>query len=202
MPERLRRWLYNFGRTDRNLMQQLIAPGVLAAGATAVGVLFHRTERAREERHRQAEQEREERQRQVECEREERERQAEIERDESRERSEALEAYLDWMSHLLLKERLAEPGEERAGVRTVALARTLTTISRLDESRNGYLLRFLRDTGLIVGANSIIPLSRTALPGVDLHRTDLSDANLGMSNLSSTDLERGNLARATLIGAT
>src|SRR5205085_3193827 len=54
----------------------------------------------------------------------------------------ALQAYLDKMSELLLKEGLRQ-SETDSEVRNIARARTLTMLRKLDGQRKGSLLQFL-----------------------------------------------------------
>jgi hypothetical protein len=74
-----------------------------------------------------------------------------------RAQDEALQAYLDQMSNLLLERNLRESAlgsnlpESASGseVRTLARARTLTVLSRLNSARKARLLQFLYETGLL-----------------------------------------------------
>src|SRR5258708_7538098 len=63
-------------------------------------------------------------------------------------REAALKAYIDNMSELLLEKNLrnSQPEDE---VRTIARARTLTVLRRLDAERKGSVLQFLQESGLI-----------------------------------------------------
>src|SRR6266567_783495 len=64
-----------------------------------------------------------------------------------KQREDLLQAYLDRMSELLLKESLrTSPSEE---VRNVARVRTITVLTQLDARRIGYVFTFLREAGLI-----------------------------------------------------
>ena len=75
---------------------------------------------------------------------------AEAERELARERAqdEALQAYLDQMNNLLLAHNLRD-SEEYSEVRTLARARTLTVLGRLDSSRKRAALGFLSEAQLI-----------------------------------------------------
>ena len=119
----------------------------------------------------------------------------------------ALQAYFDKLSELLLEKRLRE-SEQNAEVRTIARARTLTVLRRLDAERNRSLLQFLSESGLIRKGkgNDIIDLkaatlSEAKLSGVDLSQADLSEVNLSGADLSQADLSKTNLNRANLSGA-
>src|SRR5215211_5561819 len=76
---------------------------------------------------------------------------AEAERElaEQRAQDEALQAYLDQMSHLILDRQLleAQPGDS---VHTLAQARTSTAILRLDAEHNESVTPFLINSGLAV----------------------------------------------------
>jgi uncharacterized protein YjbI with pentapeptide repeats len=141
---------------------------------------------------------------------------------------EALRAYFNQMSDLLMKEKLSKFSSEE--VQNVARIKTLTVLRGLDSKRKGSVLLFLKDSELIdreaVIDLSGADLSETALPAANLNRvnlseaklsgadlsganlsksylsgTDLSEANLGGANLGETDLFEANLGRANLTGA-
>jgi uncharacterized protein YjbI with pentapeptide repeats len=101
---------------------------------------------------------------------------------EKRSQDEALQAYLDKMTELLLKENLPTSNESDE-VRSVAHARTLTVLRRLDKERRIAILRFLIESRLIEANNPIISFS-----GGDLNRYDPSEANLAGANLSGANL--------------
>jgi uncharacterized protein YjbI with pentapeptide repeats len=71
--------------------------------------------------------------------------------EEQRAQDAALQAYLDQMGVLLLEKDLreSEPGSE---VRTLARARTLTVLSRLDPSRKAEVMGFLIEAELVTSA--------------------------------------------------
>jgi hypothetical protein len=115
----------------------------------------------------------------------------ELEVESQQAQDEALEAYLDQMSKLLLdKERpLRQPeedayaevdayAEEEADERMVARARTLTVLSRLDGHRKGRVVQFLYESGLIMEGRCI----------VKLHQSDLREAYLSGVYLRNADL--------------
>jgi uncharacterized protein YjbI with pentapeptide repeats len=120
---------------------------------------------------------------------------AEAERElaEQRAQDEALQAYLDQMSTLLLEKDLRTSGED-SEVRTLARARTLTALGRLDPSRKNAVVLFLDEAKLIGSVDGTDPI-------VGLSDTDLSDADLSNANLSSADLSDANLSGAFLNGA-
>jgi pentapeptide repeat protein len=117
---------------------------------------------------------------------------AEREIAEQRAQDEALQAYLDQMSQLMLDRKLleAEPGNP---VHTLAQARTSTAILRLDAEHNESLTRFLSDSGLAGSDESTdgllrgIALSRATLSGAFLPNADLSGANLSGANLRGAE---------------
>jgi uncharacterized protein YjbI with pentapeptide repeats len=114
-----------------------------------------------------------------------------------RAQDEALQAYLDQMSSMLIPNTdqpslyKARPGDSLS---SVARARTLTVLPRLDGGRKARVVQFLYESGLIAKDHLIL----------DLHSADLSYANLrgaqlSFANLSSkADLSSANLSEAVL----
>src|SRR5215218_4699066 len=115
---------------------------------------------------------------------------AEAERElaEQRAQDEALQAYLDQMSHLILDRQLLEveqgdpvrePGDP---VHTLAQARTSTAILRLDAEHNESATHFLITSGLSVRSKDSprllrgSTLSHAKLSGAHLPNADLGDA--------------------------
>jgi hypothetical protein len=94
---------------------------------------------------------------------------AEQELAEQRAQDEALQAYLDQMSNLLLEKALRSADED-SEVRSLARARTLTVLGRLDSGRKEKLLQFLYEAELIQKANPVIDLDGADLQGIDLDR--------------------------------
>ncbi len=117
-----------------------------------------------------------------------------------RTREDALQAYLDRMSELLLDRKLGESAPQ-SEVREVARARTLTVLRRLDGERKGILLRFLRESELIVGPGAVVDLGGADLQGAYLHSAQLSLADLGDANLRGAVLWFADLSGADLKGA-
>jgi uncharacterized protein YjbI with pentapeptide repeats len=136
---------------------------------------------------------------------------------------EALQNYLDEMGNLLLEKKLRK-SEEDSEVRTLARARTLTVLGRLDSSRKAAVIQFLDEAQLIQrverrepiiglggadlggaglsGANLSGAHLRTAdLSGATLHRTDLSNARLSYADLSGARLLHTDLSNADLLWA-
>jgi uncharacterized protein YjbI with pentapeptide repeats len=133
---------------------------------------------------------------------------AEVERElaEQRAQDEALQAYLDQMSQLMLERKLleAEPGDP---VHTLAQARTSTAILRLDAEHNESVTHFLIDSGLAVRSEASArllrgsTLSHAKLSGAHLANADLGDADLSGADLSNALLLNANLIVADLSGA-
>jgi uncharacterized protein YjbI with pentapeptide repeats len=105
----------------------------------------------------------------------------------------ALQAYLDGMAELLLKEKLLEAKNEK--VLNVARVQTLTVMRGLNAARNGIVLRFLRDIGLAGNQASHL------FAGANLEGVKLMRANLQGTLLISANLEHANLRRAVLLHA-
>src|SRR5215211_1228816 len=124
----------------------------------------------------------------------------------------SLQAYLDGMSQLLTDKDLplhsAQPGDSLS---TVARARTLTVLGRLDSGRKRSVLQFLYESGLIYKEqtllnesdlierrHNIVSLQQAALSRANLIDAYLREADLSRANLSYTDLSRANLSEANL----
>jgi hypothetical protein len=93
-------------------------------------------------------------------------------------RENALQAYIDKMSELLLHEELrwSKPENE---ARKVARVRTLTVLPRLDSLRKRTVIQFLYESGLIDKDNRIIELQGADLYQADLRWLRLENAHLG-----------------------
>jgi uncharacterized protein YjbI with pentapeptide repeats len=183
------RWTGFRGMTVRDWLELLIVPLVLVG----IGLLFEMQQAERQQAI-------EEQQHALE------ERRAEAERELAVQRAqdEALQAYFDQMSALLLEKDL-RASDEDSEVRTLARARTLTVLGRLDPSRKTAVMEFLVEAELVQraegGREPIIRLS-----GANLIRTDLSEANLSGAYLSGVDmceayLNGADLGEANLSGA-
>jgi Pentapeptide repeats (8 copies) len=133
---------------------------------------------------------------------------------DQRAQEDALKDYLDHIGELLLDKdkplRLSEVGDE---VRSLARARTLTLLTRLDGNRKGSVLRFLYEARLIDEPDVVLDLigadlsgaipPRPFLMGVHLRRAIMTKAYLkgavlGNSNLTEADLSGANLEDADL----
>src|SRR5215217_4881648 len=183
------------GKTLWDWLQLLIVPVALSLITVAFALWQDtRQERVENQRTRQAQKIEDQR--------------AEAERElaEQRAQDEALQAYLDQMSQLMLEKKLleAEPGDP---VHTLAQARTSTAILRLDSEHNLSVTRFLSNSGLAASSEASpkllreITLSHATLSGAHLSTADLSDANLSGANLHNAHLSKADLIGANLSGA-
>jgi Pentapeptide repeats (8 copies) len=118
-----------------------------------------------------------------------------------RAQDEALQAYFDQIGQLLLdKDPSLREAKEDDEVRTLARARTLSVLARLDGERKASIVRFLSEATLIQkeeGANDEHVLS---LPVISLFGADLSGANLSGANLRGAELSYADLSYADLRG--
>lgn len=131
--------------------------------------------------------------------------------EEQRAQDLAVQGYLDQMGTLIL-EGLSDPK-----VQTIAHARTLSVLKRVDSSRRDEVMQFLIGADLLnkVSLNDAelqyarlirANLSYADLSDADLHGAHLSDANLteaklGLANLSNAYLNRVSLYQAEVYGA-
>ena len=131
-----------------------------------------------------------------------------------RQKEEALQTYLNHIADLLLKENLRTSENEE--VRNVARTRTLSVLRGLDNTRKGFVLKFLYEAGLIDKEKTVVNLRGADLSGADLFFADLRDANLSGAffweaelsesdlrgaDLRSTDFNDANLSHADLRNA-
>jgi hypothetical protein len=183
-------------RTFWDWLSLLIVPLVLALG----GYLFTRSEnrRARQEA---AEQHR--------VDQDIANQRAETDREiaDQRRQDDALQAYLDHIGELLLdKEKPLRQSKEGDEVRTLARARTLSILGRLDGGRKRSVMAFLYESDLIAKDRVVVDLrsadlSRADLDNADLRGADLSGAYLHEARLPYADLREADLALAILTGA-
>jgi uncharacterized protein YjbI with pentapeptide repeats len=117
----------------------------------------------------------------------------------------ALQAYLDPIGQLLLDEKRPLLQSERDDVvRTLARARTLTVLARIDGDRRSSVVQFLYESKLIVRhrkyprSPGIVDLTGANLSKADLAWTKIG--RIGRVDLHATNLEEAKLARAFLIG--
>jgi hypothetical protein len=177
------RWGFR-GKTVWDWMSLLIVPLALVV----IGLVFTMLQDARQQ---EIEDKRAQQAQRIENQRAE----AERELAEQRAQDEALQAYLDQMGSLLL-ERDLRTSKEDSEVRTLARARTLTVLGRLDPSRKTAVMQFLAEAKLlqnVEGRGAIITFS-----GADLSGANLTDA---ADNLSGADLSDADLSGANLQGA-
>jgi hypothetical protein len=126
--------------------------------------------------------------------------------EEQRAQDAALQAYLDQMGTLLLTEELRKL-EEDSEVRTLARARTLTVLGRLDPQRKTAVMQFLveaelvqsiKDPNSVEGRGPIISLSGADLSGADLFGADLSGADMDSADLIGAKLIAADLSYTDL----
>jgi uncharacterized protein YjbI with pentapeptide repeats len=172
--------------TVRDWLQLLIVPFALVV----IGFLFTMQQDARQQR---IEDKRAQQAQKIENQRAEAERKLA----EQRAQDEALQAYLDQMGGLLLEKDL-RASEEDSEVRTLARARTLTVLSRLDPSQKVDVMRFLEEASLIQRVEGRGPIIR--LTGANLRDADLHFADLSGADLSNADLSRVNYMMPTCAG--
>ena len=153
------RWTGFRGMTLREWLQLLVVPFALVA----ISFLFTMQQDARQQ--------------QIEDQRA----QAERELAEQRAQDEALRAYLDQMSTLMLNRNLLE-SEPSDPTFALAQARTSTVILRLDGAHNKSVTRFLRDSGL---ADDLL------LGGIDLEGADLSAARVTQKQIDQAESLEG-----------
>jgi hypothetical protein len=129
-----------------------------------------------------------------------------------RAQDEALRAYLDEMSRLLIDKelKLHEDPLPHGDTRVTARARTLTVLSLLDRTRKRRVLQFLREARLISRGEylegrwiqpRIVGLDGADLENADLRELKLDDTSLRKVNLRGADLREANLIAADLRGA-
>lgn len=175
------------GKTLWDWMQLLIIPIFMAAGAIAV----NRSEK------------------QLELQRAEERAKLEREIAADRQQEAALQAYLDRIAELLLKEKLRTTKNKE--VRNVARTRTQSVLRGLDAKRKRLVVLFLHEADLIKTPKPIVDLrgadlsytdlSHVRLTGASLIGVNLSSANLGFTNMMSVALIDADLNRALLNGA-
>ncbi len=110
----------------------------------------------------------------------------EIETD--RQRQTTLDAYLNCMTDLLLKEDLQTPTKF-----SIARTRTLTVLHGVDDGRKAQVLQFLYEAGLI-DKKPDIPLT-----GANLQSANLDNANLSNVEIRGTYFNNCSLRNATLV---
>src|SRR5215217_7715573 len=184
---------YFYDLTLWDWLKLLIVPAVIAAG----GFWFNQQQ---QERQRQDDLSKQAIQR--EDDRLQQERELEIEN--QRAQDEALQAYLDQMGQLLLdKEQPLRQSKEEDKGRTLARARTLTVLTRLEKGeRKESVVRFLFESGLINKDHVVLDLRGADLNGATLSGADLSGADLSVAHMKGADLSMAILSGADLEDAT
>jgi uncharacterized protein YjbI with pentapeptide repeats len=121
---------------------------------------------------------------------------------DQRRQDDALQAYLEHIGKLLLdNDRPLRQSKEGDEVRTLARARTLTTLRRLDGGRKGSVVQFLYECGLITTGRSALSLAGADLMAAYLIEANLREANLSGAKLEGAVLREASLRRANLYGA-
>jgi uncharacterized protein YjbI with pentapeptide repeats len=142
-------------------------------------------------------------------------RERELETADRRARDEALQAYFNQMSQLLLDDAwLKGEGEDR--IRALARAHTLTALARAGADLRGVaperkrsIVRFLLETELLENKQGLLSNSDLSganlfglpMEGVRLYLAYLRDAVLARSDLRNTDLQHTDLTGADLSAA-
>jgi uncharacterized protein YjbI with pentapeptide repeats len=189
------RWTGFRGMSLRSWLELLVVPLALVV----IGLVFTMLQDARQQ---EIENQRAELEQKIEDQRAE----AERELAEQRAQDEALQAYLDQMSQLMLDRKLLE-AEQGTPLYTVAQARTSTLILRLDAQHNESVTRFLINSGLVESSEASagllrkIPLSHATLSDAHLPNADLFKADLLKADLSNALLGDASLSDAYLLGA-
>jgi uncharacterized protein YjbI with pentapeptide repeats len=191
------------GKTLWEWLGLLFVPTILALG----GFLLNRWQKQHEDRIQQAQ---EQQQQLIEEARREREEAAAIQRAQD----EALRAYLDQMSNLMvdrelrkkLREKKLREEPEDPDEHTLAQARTLAILLGLGRERKKIPLKLIYELRLITKEEPILNLRNAGLDTADLseitlHEACLSEADLRRANLSGADLKGTDLTRADLRGA-
>ena len=130
---------------------------------------------------------------------------------DQRSQDETLQTYFDQMSTLLLDKGLNGAFEGGAKgnreVRTLARARTLAALERLDPARKRQVMQFLVEASLVQnapGTEPVMSLIGADLSGVDLTYSAPGDAHpyaaVPVLDLSSADLTYADLSGADLSG--
>src|SRR5215208_4327447 len=182
---------YSYGITLWDWIKLLVVPAAIAAA----GLWFNRQQQERQRADDWRQQERA------------------LDIADQRAQDDALQAYLDQMSHMLTNRerplRRAQPGDDLS---VVARARTLTVLTKLekkrkiDKERKGSVVQFLYESGLITKDRRILDLSKADLFMVDLRAAKLSEANLHgvyliKAYLIGADLVKADLSEANLSNA-
>jgi len=178
-------WVGVANKNFWNWLDLLVVPAALA-----IGVYWLNTRQAaRQQREEDQRQAREAEAEEARVQRAERTQREQVEQalyvQDRRAQDEALQAYLDQMSQLLTdKERPLHRARAGDSLSTVARARTLSVLGRLDGGRKGTVIQFLYESGLISKSSDyfggpVVNLNGADLSGADLYGTYLRGAVLG-----------------------
>src|SRR5579859_5248809 len=181
-------WTGFFKKTLWDWLQLLIVPLVLAIIALVFQLANSRTER-------QLAKQRYEQDQQIAKQRYEQDQKIALDK----QREDLLQAYLDRMSELLLKEKLRSSEVDKE-VRNVARVRTITILFQLDARRIGLVFAFLSEAGLMstTSNDTIVSLSQADLRKINFSEANLSGADLSEADLSGADLSEANLSKTDL----
>jgi uncharacterized protein YjbI with pentapeptide repeats len=122
-----------------------------------------------------------------------------------RAQDEALGAYLDQMSDLIVDREMRKKPDD-PDLRRLAQARTLAILLGLDQDRKRRPLRLIYELNLIMKEEPILNLKNAGLDTADLseitlHNACLREVDLRRANLSGADLKGSDLGGADLRGA-
>jgi Pentapeptide repeats (8 copies) len=119
---------------------------------------------------------------------------------DQRSQDEALQAYLDQLTQLLVTEKDHELVRLRVedGVRQVIQARSEPLLRSVDSTRRWNLILFLSVMGLLTRDRPLVNLAGADLRGVDGRGAPLQGIDLGRANLSEANLSRADLRGADL----
>jgi uncharacterized protein YjbI with pentapeptide repeats len=211
-------WVGVSGKKFWAYLDLLIVPAALAIGVYllnwAQSARQANAEAAQQRRDSAAEEARREREREAQA----AQRKRELEVEDQRAQDEALQAYLDQMSHLLTDQGLRSKTDWLDEARVTARARSLAVLRRLVGERKKSVLQFLYEAQLInrskngplIGLSGAdltstdlryITLRNAALNGARLENADLSEAKLNDIDLGGADLSDADLSDADLRGA-
>src|SRR5215212_6185979 len=121
-----------------------------------------------------------------------------------RAQDEALGAYLDQMSDLMVDRDLRKnvgPEPEKPDLRRLAQARTLAILLGLDPDRKRRPLKLIYELSLIMKEEPILNLKNAGLDTADLSGADLKGSDLGGADLRGANLSNANLSDTVLAGA-
>jgi len=167
----------------------LFVPTMLALGA----FLLNRLQKQHEDRVQEAQKQHQELM-------EEAQRQREHAAAIQRAQDEALRAYLDQMSNLMVDQGLRKEPED-SDKRRLAQARTIATLLGLEQDRKRFPLKLIYELSLIAKKDPILNLKNAGLDTADLSEITLHDACLKEADLRLANLSDANLSDTVLAGA-